>query len=192
MTASSLAVDARRLPMSAASSLAVDAQRLPMSAASSLAGDARALLAETALRRGVPVQITAGGRSMRPLIWPGDRLTIDPIDLAALRLDDIAVVLRDDGRLVAHRVVQLRPLILRGDGMPGPDLPVGPGQLLGRVACLERAGLALPLDGRLGRALGRLSRALSPAWLRLQAIADRAHAIGRQYRQPPGAPASRR
>jgi hypothetical protein len=126
---------------------------------------ARPMLAAAALRSGVAVEIVAGGPSMRPLLCAGDRLRIAPVSAAALRLDDLALIARDDGRLVAHRVVGLAPLVLRGDSCAGTDGPIDAASVLGRVIGFRRWGVEVVLDRRLGRVLSRGSRRLGP-WLR--------------------------
>jgi len=65
-------------------------------------------------------------------------------------------VMHDERGLVAHRVVSIEPLILRGDRLAANDLPYAAGALVGRVRSLRRGRLAIDLDGALGRAVSRL------------------------------------
>jgi hypothetical protein len=140
---------------------------------------ARPLVAAAALRSGVTVEIVAGGPSMRPLLRAGDRLRIAPVAAAALRLDDLAVIARDDGRLVAHRVIGLTPLVLRGDGCAGTDGPIDRASVLGRVVGFRRWGVEVALERPLGRALSRGSRRLGPWLRRLRELR-----LLRRYRRP--------
>jgi hypothetical protein len=125
----------------------------------------RAELCRAALRQGVAVEIVAGGTSMRPLLHAGDRLTIEPARAETLRLDDVAVVARADGQVVAHRVVGLAPLRLHGDGCREPDAPVSADAVLGRVVRFRRGPATIRLDQPLGRLLSQLSRRVA-AWRR--------------------------
>jgi hypothetical protein len=127
---------------------------------------AHALLARDALLRRLRIEITAGGGSMQPLIRPGDTLLIAPACASELRLDDVAVLARDDGPLWAHRVIALHPLTLRGDNNCGIDPPVDSASVIGRVVAIRRRGrladLDVPLNRPLGRAFSRLCRWLAP------------------------------
>lgn len=119
-----------------------------------------------ALRAGCTVELRARGGSMWPLLRTGDWLSVEPAAPSALRRDDIAVIATAHG-LVAHRVVSTAPLVTRGDRLRAPDLPPAAGAVVGRVRAVRRCGVAVALDGRLGRALGRAARPLGRLAARL-------------------------
>jgi len=109
-----------------------------------------------ALRAGLAVDARMRGGSMWPLLRTGDWIRIEPTMTASLSRGDIAVV-HDERGVVAHRVVSVEPLILRGDRLAANDPPYDPSALVGRVRALRRGPLAIDLDGVLGGALSRLS-----------------------------------
>ena len=88
--------------------------------------------------------------SMLPAIWPGDILSILPCGIAEAGLGDIVLFTRQ-GRLFAHRVVSRlgECLVTQGDGVPDPDPPVRPGELIGRVFEIIRRGKTLRPKARL-------------------------------------------
>lgn len=104
------------------------------------------LLAEL-LRRGRPVELRVGGRSMWPLVRTGDRLRIEPGLVP--RIGDLAAVLRH-GHLVVHRVLSLTGdrVRLRGDNRGEADPDVGRGEILG-VVTLQKLRGGYELDHRL-------------------------------------------
>ncbi|HEY2544908.1 MAG TPA: signal peptidase I [Candidatus Acidoferrum sp.] len=83
------------------------------------------------------------GTSMVPAIQPGDVLTIQPVDPKEVSLGDI-VVYASEHVLVVHRIVRTSMdssnpwLVTRGDRLLRDDAPILPGELLGRVAYIER------------------------------------------------------
>jgi signal peptidase len=110
-----------------------------------------ALFTEALQRRGLQ-QLVAGGLSMLPAVWPGDRLTIRSASIADLGTGDIAAW-RTGDRIVVHRVVRAidlpsgRRLVTRGDAMPCEDEPVSADALLGRVVEVSRGGRTVPMSG---------------------------------------------
>jgi Peptidase S24-like len=111
---------------------------------------------DSVLSDGSAVRFRAAGRSMHPTIRDGETLMLAPMQVAELRRGDILLA-RQPGRLVAHRVVSLTTqnndvatVLLRGDALPVCDLPVAPGDILARVAGVERHGRLVALDS--GRA----------------------------------------
>jgi len=99
----------------------------------------------------------ATGASMLPAVWPNDILSVRTQDASETLPGDIIVFARQ-GRLVAHRVVEVRsqesspiandpPLVLtfvtRGDSAEGNDAPVSSHETLGRVTALERGSRRL-------------------------------------------------
>jgi hypothetical protein len=97
------------------------------------------------LASGHTVRFTATGGSMHPVIRHGDVLLVDPLDRPA-RAGEILLYRDAAGRPVAHRLAGFTAegdnpsLVLKGDSAVGPDLPVRPAQVLGRVVAVERRG----------------------------------------------------
>lgn len=73
------------------------------------------------------------GNSMRPTLPAHCEIDVTPL-VARPRLGELIVFVVDDA-LVAHRLVRRRGdvLIAQGDNRLGPDRPLLPGQVLGRV-----------------------------------------------------------
>lgn len=117
------------------------------------------------------------GSSMLPAIWPGDILSIHPCGSAEAGLGDIVLFTRH-GRMFAHRVVSRSGecLVTQGDGVPEPDPPVKPGELVGRVFEIIRRGKTLrpkprlSLGGRLTAALARRSASAGRLLTRLHGL----------------------
>jgi len=110
-------------------------------------------LSRELLALGHAVRFSAGGRSMRPTIRPGERITVAPTAPKDIRLGDI--VLYDTARgLIAHRIVgcsrgapdgfQFTP---RADAAFSCDDPVDGEQALGRVVSVQRDNEWLDLTG---------------------------------------------
>jgi len=113
------------------------------------------------LARGVRVRVRVTGKSMHPTICSSDRVTIAPVDAAAIRRGDILLIQDETGHLKLHRLIRIRrqaerPYLTRGDALITPDLPVAAVCVLGRVSLVERGGT----EGESGRT-GCL-----PLWLR--------------------------
>jgi hypothetical protein len=78
------------------------------------------------------------GDSMWPTVTPGTLVEVERVSPADIRLGDL-VVWQDDGRLVAHRIVQrVRDgsevrLITKGDNASSRDYSISPEMILGRV-----------------------------------------------------------
>jgi len=119
---------------------------------------------------------TCTGPSMRPLLRPGDGLTVRPYAGRAVRRGDVVVFPKPGGgkQTVVHRVVAVGAggVRTRGDRNPGPDPWVlRPEDILGRVVSRQRRDReravpgALPgrLQGLAMTALRRGDRALSRA-----------------------------
>ncbi|HEX5750468.1 MAG TPA: hypothetical protein VFZ09_29845 [Archangium sp.] len=91
--------------------------------------------------RGRSLWLTGLGRSMVPLLWPGDAVRVLRCGEESLEAGDIALVLRVDGRLSAHLVVRTGPLETRSF-LGTPDALQ---RVLGRVTALRRGRLQLPV-----------------------------------------------
>ena len=89
------------------------------------------------------IRLPAVGTSMVPAIHPGDVLSIQSVDPKEVSRGDIVVYAREQV-LVVHRIVRTSGdssepyLVTRGDRLLRDDAPILPGELLGRVASIER------------------------------------------------------
>jgi hypothetical protein len=107
-------------------------------------------------RAGGPLRLLVRGRSMAPLLRPGDSVELRPADLALLRPGVVLVVEAGDG-LLTHRLQRAADgcLWLWGDALPAPDPPVDVAALLGVVVARVRKGRRLSLEGQAWALLGR-------------------------------------
>ena len=111
-----------------------------------------------ARERGVPFRFRGVGRSMWPLLRPGDVALVAAIadgDGDPVREGEVVLVRVGEG-LLAHRVIGRHEdgrLRLRGDFTLAEDPPVQVSAVLGRLTGVERAGRYVALDGLTGRAL---------------------------------------
>jgi len=87
------------------------------------------------------------GLSMLPAIWPGDVLTVNKISPKMLERGQI-VLYRGDGKLTAHRVVQVAHdhFLTRGDCVPSLDPPVTFSAMVGLITDVCRNGRAAKLQ----------------------------------------------
>jgi hypothetical protein len=105
-------------------------------------------LAAEVIRRFGTVRLRVTGSSMLPLVGPGDVLVVHRRTALDFAPGEIAVFWRHQ-RLFAHRVVARISdhgeclLLTRGDALPENDPPVSSGELLGRVAAIERGSRRL-------------------------------------------------
>jgi len=102
---------------------------------------------------------------MRPWIWPGGQLVVQPCPAADLRVGDIAVWF-DGHRLVSHRVAAktATTIITRSDSSLADDPPAAHHQVLGRAIRFEKGCLSYAVTGPIPRAAGAaLARLLPPA-----------------------------
>jgi signal peptidase I len=115
-------------------------------------------LAKDVLRSSGILRLQVTGWSMVPTLWPGDRLVIEQVDHSLISAGDIILFGRHR-RLFAHRVVSdtrdaetgmCITMMTRGDGMPTPDAPVPPSEVLGRVSLVLRNGHCMEPDAKLG------------------------------------------
>ena len=132
-------------------------------------------IAAEVLSTGGGLRIRTRGLSMYPLIRHGDLIEVEPADASSVRIGD--VVLSRDGhdRMIAHRVVKVHgkghggTLVTKGDWTFRPDDAIEPGQVLGRIVAIERAGKRITLNTRAQRLLQLLTARISPhsRWLYL-------------------------
>lgn len=102
------------------------------------------------------MRITVAGRSMLPLLHPGDVLLVRPGRRVAVEVGAV-VTLLDRGSPVTHRVVTVdgELVLTKGDHAPNFDPPAPLGAVFGRVvACGERTLIV----GAWARGIARVSR----------------------------------
>lgn len=125
--------------------------------------------------RELRLRVTSSGAL--PAIWPGDILSTRPCVTAEAGLGDIVLFTRHS-RLFAHRVISRSGecLVTRGDGVPEPDPPVQPCELIGRVFEIVRQGktlrprLKLSLGGRIAATLACRSASAGRLLVRLHGL----------------------
>jgi hypothetical protein len=98
------------------------------------------------LAAGNSVRFQARGDSMHPTIRDGEHLIVVPCDAGGVCRGDIVLTRLRRG-LTAHRVVRVMrsgsvEITTRGDNAITCDEAAGPGQLMGRVAAVEKDGVA--------------------------------------------------
>ncbi len=110
---------------------------------------------------------TVVGRSMRPLLRPGARVTTRPLS-GPPHLGAILVYAAAD-RLVIHRLVRIERRadrlrwVTKGDLSPGCDAPIEPDRVLGQVIRIHSRRFSLAVDNHFWRALGWLLAIWAPA-----------------------------
>lgn len=121
-------------------------------------------LAAEALHSSGFLRLQVTGWSMLPSVWPGDTLMVEKADHEEVCEGDIVLFARER-RLFAHRVVTSPSgdgqLVTRGDAMPASDAPISGGELLGKVARIQRKGVWIKPSRNLGvaaRAIATLVR----------------------------------
>ncbi len=100
-------------------------------------------LVRSLLAQGVPVRFTALGRSMAPTIADGETITVRPLAADDQPECGEVVLAQVDGRLIAHRIVEIRSaaddtrdatwFVLRGDAQGQVTDIVPRRDILGRV-----------------------------------------------------------
>ena len=139
---------------------------------------------------GTRVWVRGAGRSMYPLLRGGDAVLVERCaDASGVRPGELALVRLGERGLAAHVVRSVEPLRTRSF-LGRAD--VEPAHLLGRVVAIRRAGLRLPVGGRLAPLLLVLHRVGSRAagsphlrqgvrWLRGAAASPRTRAVRRRW-----------
>jgi signal peptidase I len=120
-------------------------------------------LLESALETGAEARFEVDGRSMLPLIRPGDTVRMRRLAGAEPRLGDVVAIKgMPGGGLLVHRVVRLRDgkLLLRGDNTLVDNGEFAAEQVLGVVSGVERGGRDIWFGaGRWGRVVALAVRA---------------------------------
>jgi hypothetical protein len=124
------------------------------------------------------IRFRATGRSMRPFIFDGDRVEIQPSHSLIFHRGDIVLYCLTSGRLLIHRVVRVHAdrLLIQGDSMLAPDGWIDPKQVLGKASALDRNGKHIDLTALGWVVAGKLWALLTPLrcwfqilWHRLRA-----------------------
>lgn len=102
------------------------------------------------------LRLRVRGRSMAPLLRPGDTVWMEPAAPSSLKRGDLVVVQRA-GEWVTHRLVARsgNRWHTKGDNLRYPDPPVTGQAILGRVVAIERNGLRIELQGHRWRMINR-------------------------------------
>ncbi|KKQ36367.1 MAG: Signal peptidase I [Candidatus Roizmanbacteria bacterium GW2011_GWA2_37_7] len=76
----------------------------------------------------------SSGKSMLPIINPGDKLFIEETNIKSLKIGEI-IVFYDKGKLISHRIIKKRNgrIIAKGDNSPFPDKKMISNEIFGRV-----------------------------------------------------------
>lgn len=113
-----------------------------------------------ALPEGRALWLTGLGRSMVPLLWPGDGVRVLRCGEGALEVGDLALVQRRDGRLSAHLVVRTGPLETRAFLGARDEVH----RVLGRVTDVRRGRLQVPVPRASRRVLLSVHRVFQGLW----------------------------
>jgi len=123
-------------------------------------------LSESVLSQHGCLRFEAYGSSMYPFIRSGDILTIQPTDVAALNVGDVAFYRGVGDRLVAHRVVGKHVqdnhivLTMRGDAASGPGEQIRATQVLGQVVSVQRGQKSIRMASFFSKSLQAFSKGL--------------------------------
>jgi signal peptidase I len=108
--------------------------------------ESKQILSETVkslIEGGVSVELSAFGHSMIPLLSPGQKVKLTPIDISLIVKGDLVAFQKHD-YLVIHRVHDILQsnetlqLITKGDSNLNPDEPVGKDTYLAKVSMIYR------------------------------------------------------
>jgi signal peptidase I len=126
-------------------------------------------LLRSSLEGGTPVTMGVAGRSMLPLLRPGDVIHVEPMAPAEARPGDILVMWRDGG-LLTHRLVAVDDYgwHTRGDNSLASDPPVGSSAIMGRVVGVGRQNYRRGTWRHIDRGLGAVTRAAHHATIALR------------------------
>jgi len=112
-------------------------------------------LLDAGLRAVGQLRVTVVGRSMSPLLRPGDHVVLEPVAVHQLRRGDIITVWRGNA-LLTHRVINVEPhrWQTKGDHCRTADPPMSAMSIVGRVAAIERAKYHIDLRCRRWQIIG--------------------------------------
>lgn len=109
------------------------------------------------LKEGERLQLQVNGTSMSPFLQPGDGVIVLKSAPEGLARGDLVVALRERD-LVTHRLVAVENALwyLKGDNLPGIDLPLPAGAILGRVIAVQRKDTIISLETTRWRLVNRI------------------------------------
>lgn len=129
-------------------------------------------LVNSILDKGLSVKVNASGISMFPLLIPHCTLHIAPAK--EVSRGDIIVFRRNDGKYIAHRVINIGDsIICRGDSCASFDQPVTADNLIGIATHFTINGKTFSLTNKIAKLYGRLTIALYPVSARINNIMAR-------------------
>jgi len=109
-------------------------------------------LCQAILGLGKSIRLFATGESMIPIIRPGDRLLISPVEADAIRVGDVVFFLDARGHMLLHRVVRICQqengwqFLLQADNSISADGWAPHTALYGRLTSFERDGESFSLE----------------------------------------------
>jgi signal peptidase I len=105
------------------------------------------------LQKNGTLTFRARGKSMRPFIRDGDFLMVESCPIVSFRVGDVILFNPGKDHLLVHRIIKIKrssteeiELLVQGDALRYPDGWIRTGQVLGRVAWLERNSKKLCLN----------------------------------------------
>jgi hypothetical protein len=109
------------------------------------------------LKEGERLQLQVNGTSMAPFLQPGDGVIVLKSAPEGLARGDLVVALRERD-LVTHRLVAIENALwyLKGDNLPGIDLPLPAGAIFGRVIAVQRKDTIISLETTRWRLVNRI------------------------------------
>lgn len=124
-----------------------------------------ALVSEQVLLQGGSARFAVSGDSMYPFLRSGDVVEVAAPTGRGVRVGDLALVKRDDGGYVLHRICRVAPggVWLLGDAQARAEGPFAQEQVIGVVREVWRGGAPLCLASRRSRVTAR-------AWVLLRPV----------------------
>lgn len=122
---------------------------------------------ELLLKNGKPVQFPISGWSMYPFLSDGDSVTVSPINLQDLKLNQVVLYRRDNGPLVLHRIIDIKDdgLYLCGDNQFDIEGPLRNNQVFGKLVSFSHKQKLIQTDSfpyRVSSNCWRLLRPIRP------------------------------
>ena len=121
------------------------------------------VMSEQLLRSGQSIRVQVGGNSMFPYIKKGEVIEIQPITIEKIKIGDV-VVFHHTGKLIAHRVLKIKPdsLLTKGDSRSKFDPPVLAKNLLGKVMTIKTKSRKIDLNTKFRKKVHFLLAKISP------------------------------